>query len=119
MTLSRATRAAMRCTVLGALLSAAGSPVRPAPALEWPGYGGDAGNTRYSPAAQITPANVSSLRLAWTFHTGVAGTASFESTPVVAGGRLFVTAPDDQVFALDPRTGRRLWHAVPYRGSPS
>src|SRR5579859_2414854 len=82
--------------------------------MDWPVYGGDAGNTRYSPAAQITPANVGALRLAWSFHTGVTtGNPSFESTAVITGGRLFLTSPDDQVFALDPTSGHLLWHAAP------
>jgi len=82
--------------------------------VSWPVYGGDPTNQRYSPATQITPANVSTLKLAWSFHTGVWGPGtSFESTAVVAGGRLYITAPDDKVFALDPTTGNQLWHVTP------
>ena len=35
---------------------------------EWPTYGHDPGGMRYSPLTQITPANVSSLKVAWTYH---------------------------------------------------
>jgi len=42
-----------------------------------------------------------------------AGNPSFESTAVITDGRLFLTAPDDQVFALDPISGHVLWHAAP------
>jgi quinoprotein glucose dehydrogenase len=35
---------------------------------DWPTYGHDAGGDRFSPLAQITPANVARLRPAWTFH---------------------------------------------------
>jgi PQQ-dependent dehydrogenase (methanol/ethanol family) len=92
------------------------TPGAPGPqaALDWPLYGGDLGNMRFSPATEITSANAASLRLAWRFHTGVTGSnAGFESTAVVAGGRLFITAPDDEVFALDPATGHLLWHVTP------
>lgn len=41
-----------------------------AQSTEWPRYGGDAGNTRYSALAQITPANIAGLKQAWIFHTG-------------------------------------------------
>ena len=34
------------------------------------GYGGDDGGMRYSPANQITPANVDYLIPIWTYHTG-------------------------------------------------
>src|ERR1700727_1381027 len=32
---------------------------------EWPTYGHDYGDTRFSPLAQITPANVTALKPAW------------------------------------------------------
>lgn len=95
-------------------LGAATIPAATSTNLDWPLYGGDAANSRYSPATSITAANARTLRLAWSFHTGVfSATTSFEATPVVAGGRLFITAPDDEVFALDPTTGKLLWHATP------
>lgn len=40
----------------------------PAARADWPTYGHDKGGQRYSPAAQITPANVADLRVAWTYH---------------------------------------------------
>lgn len=38
------------------------------PAADWPTYGRDKGGQRHSPLAQITPANVAGLELAWTYH---------------------------------------------------
>ncbi|HET8696650.1 MAG TPA: pyrrolo-quinoline quinone, partial [Gammaproteobacteria bacterium] len=38
-----------------------------APQGEWPTYGGDLGNTRYSPLAQIDASNFSKLEVAWRF----------------------------------------------------
>ena len=46
---------------------AAGQAVNGSP-NEWPTYGHDKGGMRYSPLAQITPANVSRLQVAWTYH---------------------------------------------------
>ena len=40
------------------------------PLLAWEHWGGDAGGTRFSALAQITPANVNNLVRAWEFHTG-------------------------------------------------
>jgi len=83
--------------------------------LDWPNYGGDAAGTRYAPIAAITTVNAGRLRLAWSFHTGVSGPkTSFEATPIVADGRLYIAAPDDEVFALDPTSGRLLWHFLPH-----
>ena len=36
---------------------------------EWPTYGGDLGNTRYSPLDQINASNFSKLEVAWRFKT--------------------------------------------------
>jgi quinoprotein glucose dehydrogenase len=92
----------------------------PAADVDWPFYGGDAGGQRFSTAAQITPANVTDLKIAWTFSTGDAATkaealrhASFENTPILAGGRLYVCSPFNEVSALDPGTGRQLWRFDP------
>jgi len=86
----------------------------------WPYYGGDAGGQRYSAASQITPANVATLAPAWRFSThdlatkGVAiNHASFENTPILADGKLFVCSPFNEVSALDPGTGREVWRFDP------
>src|ERR1700721_3063277 len=48
--------------------SAAVTPASYAESKEWPTYGHDSGGMRYSPLTQITPANVSNLEVAWTYH---------------------------------------------------
>ena len=82
----------------------------------WPAYGGDAGGMRYSPLAQITPANVATLKVAWTFHTGELGQgvkdwkrSAFEATPVLHDGTLFLTTPATDVVAVDAATGALRW----------
>jgi quinoprotein glucose dehydrogenase len=86
----------------------------------WPYYGGDQGGQRYSPAAEIIPSNVTSLQPAWRFSTHDMATkgdaisrASFEDTPILADGKLFVCSPFNEVSALDPGTGRELWRFDP------
>ena len=86
----------------------------------WGYYGGDQGGQRFSAARQITPANVAGLGVAWTYSTGDmtshAATmkhASFENTPILAEGRLYVCSPFNEVSALDPGTGRQLWRFDP------
>ncbi len=82
----------------------------------WPHYGGDQGGQRYSSANQITPANVTGLRQAWSYSTGAMtrhahamGEASFEATPILDEGKLFVCSPFYEAIALDPGTGKELW----------
>src|SRR5579862_6549366 len=86
----------------------------------WSFYGGDAGGQRYSTAAQITPANVAKLAPAWRYSTGdlvskgaAMRRASFEDTPILADGKLFVCSPFNEVSALDPGTGKQVWRFDP------
>jgi len=90
------------------------------PTSEWREYGGDKGGSRYSPATQITPENVSRLEPAWIFHTGdvdagqetLVGTA-FQNTPIVVKDTLYVCTPRDRVIALDAETGTERWRFDP------
>ena len=86
----------------------------------WSHYGGDAGGMRYSASEQIDRTNVARLQLAWSYRTGalqretaLIRKATFESTPILVEGRLYLTTPYSHVIALDPRTGTRLWEYDP------
>ena len=92
---------------------------------EWPTYGHDYGDSRYSPLAQITPANVSGLKPAWTYHMRppgreARGFAASENTPLVVGGVMFVSTPYGRVVALDAETGKQRWaYEVPAGDQPA
>ncbi|MBK5297783.1 MAG: hypothetical protein JJE40_11545, partial [Vicinamibacteria bacterium] len=62
----------MRTTLLLSvvLASAAGQAGGAGQVSDWPHYGGGPEQIRYSPLTQITPANVTSLKVAWTYDTG-------------------------------------------------
>lgn len=78
--------------------------------VDWPIYGGTTDNTRYSTLDQITPANVSQLRVAWTYETRDEFPGSeMQSNPIVIDGVLYATTPKLRVIALDAATGRELW----------
>jgi quinoprotein glucose dehydrogenase len=86
----------------------------------WQYYGGDQGGQRYSAARQVTPANVTQLAIAWTYSTSDMASkgeamqhASFEDTPILADGRLYVCSPFSEVSAIDPGTGRQIWRFDP------
>ncbi len=84
-------------------------------AADWPHYGGGPEQTRYSPLSQITPANVASLKVAWSYDTKDAFPGSeMQCQPVVAHGVLFATSPKLRVFALDAATGTESWSFVPF-----
>ncbi len=93
------------------------TPIPPGgPVADWPEYGGDRGGLRYSPLTQITPQNVASLEVAWTYRHGDVsdgsdGTSrtSFQATPIVANGTLYFCTGFMRVIALDPETGQERW----------
>ena len=78
---------------------------------EWLAPGGDLRNTRYSTLDQLTPANVRQLKGAWVVHlgSGLGAKYSLETTPIVKDGVMYVTSGNDDVYALDARTGALLW----------
>ncbi len=83
---------------------------------EWPNYGNDPGGMRYSSLSQINNANVTTVKVAWTFHTGDISDgkgerrrSGFESTPIMVDGTLYVTTPFNRIVALDPVSGRQRW----------
>jgi quinoprotein glucose dehydrogenase len=87
--------------------------------VDWPVYGGDANHTHFSTLSQITPQNVTSLTVAWTFDTRDAFKGSeMQANPVVLDGVLYATTPKLHVFALDAATGRELWRFDPNNGAP-
>jgi quinohemoprotein ethanol dehydrogenase len=79
---------------------------------EWLTYGQNAGETRYSPLAQIDAKNVSRLGLAWSYDIGKGG-GNQEATPLFWNGALFSITNWSVVFALDARTGKERWRWDP------
>jgi PQQ-dependent dehydrogenase (methanol/ethanol family) len=66
---------------------------------------------RFSPLAQISPANVNRLGLAW-FHE-FDDSRVLQATPLVIDGVLYTTSSWSKVFAFDARTGQPLWSFDP------
>ena len=73
----------------------------------WLMYRGNYAGWGYSPLDQITPANVKTLVPVWSFSTGV--NEGHQAPPIVNNGVMFVTTPQNQVFALNARTGDLIW----------
>src|SRR5262249_54094271 len=73
----------------------------------WLTYSRDYTGRRYSPLDQINVGNVGKLRVAWMRQVNELDT--FETSPIVVDGVLFITVPPNGVAAVDARTGRTLW----------
>ncbi len=107
----------MRKILLCALLVAAGAARSQSPAVsDWGHYGGDSFAQRYSPLREINRGNVAGREVAWTYRTGELGQGfasadklTFEATPVLAFGRLYLSTATGIVIALDPATGKERW----------
>jgi alcohol dehydrogenase (cytochrome c) len=83
------------------LTKAAGEP------QNWLTYSGSYMSQRHSALTQITTANAKNLELKWVFQAQSLQT--FESTPLVVDGIMYVTQAPNDVVALDAKTGRVFW----------
>src|SRR5439155_6466712 len=81
---------------------------------------GDLGNTRYAALDQINKDNFNKLEVAWRFKTEALGPRpeyNYESTPLMAGGVIYVTAGSRRaVVALDAATGELIWMHKEFEG---
>ena len=101
------------------IVSGAGHAQSP-DASDWGFYGGDAFGQHFSSLDQIKRENVGQLTVAWTYRTGELGEGfarnsklTFEATPVLAFGLLYLETATNIVIALDPETGVQKWRYDP------
>ena len=80
---------------------------------EWPHWGADLGNTKYSALDQINRDTVKNLRVAWRWKADNFGPRpqnNLEATPLMVGGVLYTTVGTrPSVAAIDGATGETLW----------
>jgi len=84
----------------------------------WSHYGGTEKGMQFSAADQINLSNVSKLKESWRYRTGemsegAASGYSFQATPILARGSLYVSTGSAIVIALDPVTGEEKWRYDP------
>ena len=100
--------AAVACSVVGVSSQEQGTANG-----EWPTYGGNLSNDRYSPLEQVTAENFSDMEVAWQFSTdsfGPSPESNLQSTPLMVNGVLYTTAGTRRAaVALDAATGELLW----------
>jgi len=93
--------------------SAIAQPRGAAADTEWLHYAANLANTRYSPLDQIDLGNFKNLEVAWRLATSPFGPTpefSLECTPLVAKGRMYLTAGTRRsVVSIDAATGEVLW----------
>ncbi|MFT4691503.1 MAG: outer membrane protein assembly factor BamB family protein [Verrucomicrobiia bacterium] len=86
------------------LVETVGAPPKNA---DWPEYLGGKQRNLYSPLKQIHRGNVSRLKVAWTYETGVK--AEYQANNLIVGGVLYTPSQTRTLIALDAATGKELW----------
>jgi quinoprotein glucose dehydrogenase len=89
------------------------------PTADWPQWGGSPAGLKFSPLTQITGENVGHLQVAWTYRIGMnphplpTDLDTFEATPIIAEGRMYLCSGFNRVVALQPQTGEEIWSFDP------
>src|SRR5688572_17475403 len=83
----------------------------------YPAYGGNKANNRYSPLTQITADNVNNLEVVWTYFANdtikYPSRREIQCQPIVVDGVLYGTSSELNLFALNAATGEQLWKFEP------
>ncbi len=84
---------------------------------DYPAYGGNNTNNRYSPLAQINADNVKDLEVTWTYFANdtikYPSRREIQCQPIVVDGVLYGTSSELNLFALNAATGKQLWKFEP------
>jgi len=95
---------------VAALVLVSGTAVAQQPAgKDWPTYGGNVWNQRYSGLTAISTKNVNQLVPRSILQTGIPKQGSFENTPIVIGSNAFVTTPFNTLIAYNTDSRKEIW----------
>ncbi len=98
---------AMKCLALSTVsvtaLALCSGPALSAAGKDWVTVGGGLDHSKYSTLNQITPANVTQLKLAWEAAAG-----GSQITPIIINSIMYFPS-GTTVYALDGDTGKELW----------
>jgi alcohol dehydrogenase (cytochrome c) len=71
---------------------------------------------RFSPLADVNAKSIARLAPVWSMSFGGEKQRGQQSQPLVNNGKMFVTASYSRIFAVDTKTGKKLWkyeHRLP------
>ena len=91
--------------------------------IEWPYVGAEQAHTKYSPAEDLSAANVDELEIVWQWEPKEKplekyGTRPrpFQVAPIMVDNVLYLSTMYTRVVALDAETGAEVWRgATPYK----
>lgn len=132
--LAGATAAVLLVLGIGVYISSRPAPALPLPrgavaamadpsalpvGADWPSYGGTQAARRFTPLAQLTPANVDQLERLWVARTGdlpapgEQNKYGNQNTPLKVGRTLYMCSATNDILALDAATGALIWRVDP------
>lgn len=82
---------------------------------EWVTHGGDYFNRRFSELEQINIDTIKNLKPQWVTSLGASLDMKFsgEATPIVVDGVMYIATGENDVLALDAKTGQKIWEYRP------
>jgi len=93
---------------------------------DWPHFGGDIGDTKYSALSQINAGNIGKLKVVWRAPAidpavvaqtpGLQLSNNFRHAPLVIDGVMYISNQLGQVEARDPASGKVLWRQGNFEG---
>jgi alcohol dehydrogenase (cytochrome c) len=81
------------------------------PGEDWITNGGSTKNQRYSPLDEINDGNIGDVKGVWKIDLGSATAAKYsaEAQPIVYKGTIYLSTGEDDVYAVDAKTGQVHW----------
>jgi len=111
-------RAAFACLLAWAIVSCGTDAEKKG--ATWHVYKADAASSSYSSLQQINKENVGQLQIAWTFDPADAlpgmRLGKYECNPIIIDTILYATSARRYVYAIDARTGEKIWSVDPFQG---
>lgn len=108
--LGKKVRTLIYTTLIVAL--SAGSVYAADNAADWPRYHRLDNGWRFSPLKQVNKSNVDKLKVAWIHQVGDIANG-MQATPIVLDGVIYYVGPNNNVYAVNGKTGETIWHYQP------
>ncbi|WAC15025.1 PQQ-binding-like beta-propeller repeat protein [Dyadobacter pollutisoli] len=80
---------------------------------DWPAFGHDESNNKYSALDQVNTKNVANLQLAWKAEDDAEDRASVLFNPLIVNGIMYAFMPSEKLAAIDASTGKKIWEFKP------
>ena len=79
---------------------------------DWPRYHRLDNGWRFSPLKDINKSNVKKLKVAWIHQAGDIANG-MQATPIVLDGIIYYVGPNNNVYAVNGKSGETIWHYQP------